>query len=135
MCLAAACVENAVANSNNIIFTIKDTKLYVTVVTISAKDNLTKAFERSVYWKKYKKSENKNITDEFRYFLKSNFGGVNRLFVLVYSNEDNNSKRYIARRYYLPKDIVKNYNDTGVHLGFSEGRGPNFRKRQTNIKR
>ena len=25
--------------------------------------------------------------------------------------------------------------DAGAHLGFSEGRGPNFRKRQTNIKR
>ena len=45
---------NANANANNIIFTIKDTKLYVLLVTLSAKDNqklskvLSKRFERSV---------------------------------------------------------------------------------------
>ena len=32
------------------------------------------------------------------------------MFVLVYSNQDNNSKRYKARRYYLPKGINENYN-------------------------
>ena len=93
-------------DSNNIIFTIKDTKLYVTVVTLSAKDNQTlskllgKGFERSFYWNKYKtKSENKNTTNEYRFFLKSNFVGVNRLFELVHlnrSNEDNDVKRFNA---------------------------------------
>ena len=39
---------------------LKDTKLYVPVVTLSAKDNqnpskrLSKRFERSVYWNEYK---------------------------------------------------------------------------------
>ena len=42
-------------NSNNIIFTIKDTKLYVPFVTLSAKENqnlsriLSKGFERLAY--------------------------------------------------------------------------------------
>ena len=35
-----------------------------------------------------KKCDNKNVTSNFRYFLESNFVGVNRLFVLVYSKED-----------------------------------------------
>ena len=54
--LSAAGADNANADSNNIIFTIKDTKLYVSVVTLSAKDNqklsklLSKRFERSVCW-------------------------------------------------------------------------------------
>ena len=72
------------ANSNNIIFTIKDLKLSVSVVT--ARENqklsnvLNKGFERSVYWNECKtKWDNKNTTNEFRYFLKSNFVGVNRL--------------------------------------------------------
>ena len=53
--LSAAGADNVAANSNRIIFTIKDTKLYVPVVTLSIKDNqklselLTKGFERSVY--------------------------------------------------------------------------------------
>ena len=79
--------DNDGANSNNIIFTKKDRKLYVPVVTLSAKDNqtlskfLSKRFERSGYWNEYKtKNENKTTTNEYRYFLESNFVGVNRLF-------------------------------------------------------
>ena len=74
--LVAAGVDNADANSNNIIFTLKDKKLYVPVLTLSAKDNLkltkhlSKGLERSVYWNEYKtKSENKNAANEYRYFL------------------------------------------------------------------
>ena len=71
--------DNANGNNddNNIIFTIKDTNLYVPVVNLSARDNqklsklLSKGFERSVDWNKCKiKSDNKNTTNEFRYFLK-----------------------------------------------------------------
>ena len=53
------------------IFTFKGTKLYIPVVTLSAKGNqklpkrLRKRFERSCYWNEYKrKSENKNTTNE-----------------------------------------------------------------------
>ena len=52
----------------------------------------------------------KKTTNEYRYFLKSNFVGVNRLFVKVYSNQDNDSKRLKTWRYYLPKGISDNYN-------------------------
>ena len=52
----------------------------------------------------------KNTTNEYRCFLESNFVGVNRLFVLVYSNQDANAKKFNARKYYLPKGIIKNYN-------------------------
>ena len=50
---------NTNANPDSTIFVIKDTKLYVSVVTLSAKDNqklsklLRKEFERLVYWKEY----------------------------------------------------------------------------------
>ena len=90
---------NSIA-SNNIIFTIKDTELYVPIATLSARDNkklsklLSKGFERSVYWNEYKtKSENKNTANECIYSLESNFVGVNRLFVLVYSNQNADLKR------------------------------------------
>ena len=83
--MSAAGNNNTNANPNNIIFTIKDTKLHVPVVTLSARDNqklsklLRKLFERSVYWNKYKtKSENKNTANEYRYFLELNYVGVNR---------------------------------------------------------
>ena len=51
-------------NDDNIIFAIKDTKLYVPVITLSVRDNqnlsklLSKEFESSIYWNEYKtKSE------------------------------------------------------------------------------
>ena len=72
---------------------------------------LSKGFERSVYWNEYKvKSEKKNPTNELRYFVESYFVRVNRLFTLVYSNEDNDSKRFKAKIHYLPKRIMKSYN-------------------------
>ena len=44
------------------------------------------------------------------YFLNSNLLGVNRLSVLIYSTQDDNAKRFKARRYYLPKGIIEHYN-------------------------
>ena len=56
------------------------------------------------------KGGNKTTTNEYRDFLESNFVGANRLFVLVYTNEDANAKRLITRRYFLPKGTIKNCN-------------------------
>ena len=56
---------------------------------------LSKEFERSVYWNEYKtKNENKDTTNEYRYFLQPYFVGLNRLFALVYSNQDNNAETF-----------------------------------------
>ena len=85
--MSPAEAHNANANSNNMILTIKDTKLYFLVIILSAKDNqklsksLSKGFESSFYWNGYKtKSANKNR--------------VNRLFILVYLNQDDNVKTF-----------------------------------------
>ena len=54
-------------NLDNIVFTIKDTKLYAPVVTLSAKVNqklsklLSKGFEWSVYWNEHKTQSEKKI--------------------------------------------------------------------------
>ena len=56
------------------------------------------------------KRENKNTTNDIYNFLESNFVGVNRLFVLVYSNQDADFKRFKAKRYFLPKGLIKNDN-------------------------
>ena len=44
------------------------------------------------------KSENKNMSNDYRSFLESKFAGSNRLSFLAYSNQDNNSKRYNAKK-------------------------------------
>ena len=35
---------------------------------------------------------------------------IQKKIVLVYSNQDSDSKRFKAKRYYLPKRIIDNYN-------------------------
>ena len=94
-------------NSNNIIIFIKDTKLYIPVVTLSAKTNqkLSKLLRRSVYWNECKaKSKNNDRKNEYRYFLESQFGGVSRLLALIYLNkDDDDAKRYKARSYFFTK--------------------------------
>ena len=96
--LSAVGADNDNANPNNIIFTMKDTKLYVFVVTLSAKGNQKlsklprKRSERSVYWNEFKtKSENKSTTNDYKYFL---------------SNQDANSKRLKTQGCYLPKVTI-----------------------------
>ena len=54
MCFVAG-ADNANINPNNITFTIKDSKLYVPVIILSARDSqkqskiVSKSFERSFY--------------------------------------------------------------------------------------
>ena len=78
---------------------LQNTKL-LSLVTFSAKDNqnlsklLSKGFERSMYWNEDEtKIENKNTTNEHKYFIQSNFVGVD-LFDLIYSNQDGIVKRF-----------------------------------------
>ena len=109
--MSAVGAHNTNANPNNINFTMKDTKLYVPVVNLSARDNLkksnllSKGFEILIYWNEYKtKSEAKNTTNEYRYFLKSTFAGVNRLFSLICFNKNaktiQRSKSLFTKSYY-----------------------------------
>ena len=72
--MSAAGNDNVSYNNNdgkNIIITNKYTKLYVSIVTLSAihyqklSNHLSEWFEISVYWNEYKtKTENKNTTNE-----------------------------------------------------------------------
>ena len=103
-------------------FQITSTKLYVSVVTLSAKDNvyLTKQFDegfkRSVYWNEYKsKIETKTADDNnvTRFPPDASFQGVNRLFFLTFDNTENGNKkveRDSHRNYFLPRIDISNYN-------------------------
>ena len=93
-------------------FTIKETKLHIPVVTLSAKDNQElskppkKESERSVFWNEYEtKSENENVVNNCRYFFKSKFLGVNRLFVLNHSNEDNKVRKDKGKKFGYGQNI------------------------------
>ena len=115
--MSSAGADNVNFDPDNNVFTVKDAKFYLPLVTLSAKDNqnlskrLSQRFQRSVYWNEYKtKNHNKYTTNEYRYFLEPNFVGFNRLFALVYVNQHANAKIPKAQKYCLPKDIIKSYN-------------------------
>ena len=82
------------------IFKITNTKLYVPIVTLSNENGiqltkqLNEGFKGSVYWNEYqtktdlRKLMNNNITD-IRIYLNASFQGLKKLIVLVFNNTDN----------------------------------------------
>ena len=99
-------------------FTITNAKIYVLVVTLSTEDNarltklLSKGFESSVYWNKYKVIPNKayNRHDYVRELLDASYQGVKRLFVLAYDNTGDTPVTVDShRKYFLPRTKIENY--------------------------
>ena len=98
-------------------FSIKDTKLYVPVVTLS-KENVTKlleqlksGFKRTLKWNKYRsqmtvQSNNNNLN----YLIDPTFTNVNRLFVLPFSRNNNTDNRDSFSDYYVPNVEIKDFN-------------------------
>ena len=95
-------------------FEITDCKLYIPVVTLSAKNDnelleqLKSGFKRSIKWNKYlSKMSNQNKNNNLNYLIDPTFSNVNRLFVLSFENEDDRTSYY---KYYLPNVEIKDYN-------------------------
>ena len=109
--------NDAADAANNPVFIISDTKLYVPIVILSKENNKhfieqqNKGFQRSIYWNEYKTKGQTEDADNngFNYInLDSSFQGVNRLFVMAYSREANQSTRDGRTKYYLPRIDLKN---------------------------
>ena len=95
-----------VVNSDNILFTFKDSK-NVPVVILSAKDNqtlskpLSKKFEKSLYWNKYKTKSNNKLwhtsTDNFlNQILSSSIENVSIINPLIQIQKDTKCKRKLT---------------------------------------
>ena len=100
-------------------FTITDAKFYVTIVTLSTKDNinLTKqwsdGFKRPVYWNNYLTIPAKVIHNETNIYelLRASFQGARRLFVLAYdATDDNEAGTKDNKNDFLPRAKVENCN-------------------------
>ena len=96
----------AVNNPTNATFKIADTKLYVSVVTLSTLDDnklleqLKLGFKRTIKWNKYSSEmTSQNKTNNLNYLINPTFNVVNRLFVLSFKNE---VKRTSYSGYYTP---------------------------------
>ena len=90
-------------------YTIEDCKLYVPVVTLSAKtDNkLLEQLERTIKWNKYRSEMSNQTKNNLNYLIDPTFTNVNRLIVLTFENEDD---RTSFPKYYPPKVEIKDFN-------------------------
>ena len=94
-------------------FAITETKLYVSVVTLSTQNNgkllqqLKSAFKRTINWNKYESDIKTFARNRYlNHLINPSFQGVNRLFAVSFKNED---ERKSHSTYYLPKVEIKDY--------------------------
>ena len=104
-------------NLVNAIIEIKDTKLYVSVVTLSKENDiklleqLKTGFKKTIKWNKYRSQmsiqpQNNNLN----YLIDPTFTSVDRLFVLSFARNNNADSRYSFSNYYVPKVKVNVFN-------------------------
>ena len=109
---SSTCILIATNTPNqNATFAITDTKLYVPVVTLSTQENtkflqqLNSGFKRVINWNKYlSKPELLAQNPNLNHLVEPSFQGVNRLFVLVFENDDDRTN---DDQYYLPTVEIK----------------------------
>ena len=114
--------DPAIVAPSDATFKIKETKLYVPVVTLSKENDiklleqLKSGFKRTIKWNKYRSQmtiqpQNNNLS----YLIDPTFTNVNRLFVLSFQRivgENNTTKdhRGSFSHYYVPHVKIKDFN-------------------------
>ena len=116
---------SVLCNQNqNSIFQRTKCELYIPIVTLNTENNnklselLSKGFERTVVWNKYKsKMERVTIPQNDNMFRRTtldvSFQGVSKLFAATCETDDierNVNTEEPRRRYYLPRGEIKGYN-------------------------
>ena len=98
----------------NAIFQITGTKLYVQVVTLSTENDkrllekLRTGFKRTIKWNKYRSEmTNQTKNNNLNYLIDPTFTKVNRLFVLLFENENDITS---FSDYYVPNVQIKDFN-------------------------
>ena len=102
-------------------FQIKDTKLYLPVVTLSKEsdikllEKLKSRFKRTIKWNKYRSQTTiQNNNNNLNYLINPTFTKASRLFVLSFERiVENNVKkdhRDSFSHYYVPKVQIKDFN-------------------------
>ena len=94
-------------------FQISNTKLYISVVTLSIKflKNIKHGFKRTICGNKYrsekiKQSKNNNLD----YLIDPTFGNINILFVISFKNGDDDPTRKFFDEYYMSLVEFKDFN-------------------------
>ena len=105
---------DAINNPTNAAIKIKDTKLHVPGVTLSAEngnkllEELKTRFKRTVKWNKYRSEmSNQTKNNSLNCLIDPRFTNVNGIFVLSSENEND---RISFSKYYVPKLEIKDFN-------------------------
>ena len=95
-------------------FTITETNLYVSAVTLWTQDNakllpqLNSGFKRTISWNKdLAKPELLPQNANLNHLIEPSFHGVNRLFVLAFEDD---AQKTSNKKYYLPNVEINDYN-------------------------
>ena len=109
---SSACVISTSTGAGT--FKITDTKLHVSVVTLSTQDSskrlpqLNFGLKRVINWNKYlSKPELLAQNPNLNHLVEPSFQGVNRHFALAFEND---TQRTSHSGYYFPNVETKNYN-------------------------
>ena len=120
MCLtvrAAQAGNPANVTPTGLKFQITDTKLYVSVVTLSKENDiklleqLKLGYKRTIKWNKYRSQitiqpKNNNLN----YLVDPTFINVNKLFVLSFTRDNKGDNRDAFSDYYVPNVEIKDFN-------------------------
>ena len=110
------------SGGNSAKFKITDTKLHVSIVTLSTTDNVhlkkqfNYGFKRSVYWNSCQTISEKLLNQGTNIYelLSVSFQGGRRLLVLTYfigaAAVNNEAGMKFNRKYFLPTGKINNYN-------------------------
>ena len=109
--------DPAIASPSGATFKIKETKLYVPVVTLSKENDiklleqLKSVFKGTIKWNKYRfhmtvQPQNNNLN----YLIDPTFTNVNRLFVLSFTRNNAGDNRDSFSHYYVPNVEIKDFN-------------------------
>ena len=95
-------------------FSVTDTKVFLPVVTSSTQGNaklleqLKSGFKRTINWNKYQSKKSIERPNHYLdYLIDPSFQGVNRLFVLSFEDEEQQTS---YKQYYVPTLNIKDYN-------------------------
>ena len=103
-----------ISNPTNAVFEIRDCKLYVHVVPLSAQnenkllEQLNTGFRIPLPWNKYRcQISNQTANNNLNFLEDTTFLKVHRLFILSFQNEEDRSS---FSKYYTPTIEIKDYN-------------------------
>ena len=110
-------VQEVATSTTCATFQINNAKLYVPVVTLSINDNnkflenIKQGFKRRIFWNKYRfKITTKRKNNNLSYLIDPTFRNINRLFVLSFKNDNDDSTRNSFDKLYMSLVEIKDFN-------------------------